>query len=120
MKFIKITYLAFLSIFCVGLSQNLQELQKLQEEYKNVKYIKEHLRKKSEAQGVYGIKDDFNSKFFTWLSIILIIVAIAYFNDTSNVDDCADSSLFPGFKLCHCYTEEEILSGSNKYTKNCL
>ena len=100
-----------------------RKLTKLQEEYKNVKDIKEHLRKKSEAQGVYGIKDDFNSKFFTWLSIILIIVAIAYFTDTSNtsnVDDCADSNLFPGFKLCHCYTEEEILSGSNKYTQNCL
>ena len=32
-----------------------KKLTKLQEEYKNVGDVKEYLRKKSEAQGVYGI-----------------------------------------------------------------
>ena len=99
-----------------------KKLTKLQEEYKNVGDVKEYLRKKSEAQGVYGIgKEPSYTKFFIWFSLILAVILFSVFTDSSNVnvDDCADSSLFPGFKLCHCYTEEEILSGSNKYTENC-
>lgn len=85
-----------------------RKLTKLQEEYKDVKDFKEYLRKKSEAQGVYGIKDDFNSKFFTWLSVILIIVAIVYFTDNSNnsnVDECQKGvfNLLP----CHCYSAND-------------
>ena len=61
-----------------------KKLTKLQQEFKNVKDVKAYLTQESEARGVYGIKDDFNSKFFIWLLIILVIVAIVYFTDTPN------------------------------------
>ena len=99
-----------------------KKLTKLQQEFKNVKDVKAYLTQESEARGVYGIKDDFNSKFFIWLLIILVIVAIVYFTDTpntSNVDDCAGGGLFPNFKLCHCYTEQEIANNPKIY-KNCF
>ena len=97
-----------------------KKLTKLQQEYRNVKDVKAYLRQKSEAQGVYGIKDDsFGPKFFIWLAIIIAVVTILYFTDSSNVDECATGGMFPNFKLCHCYTDQEIANNPKIY-ENCF
>ena len=59
-----------------------RKLTKLQEEYKNVKDVKEYLRKKSAAQGIYGIKEsNFFSRIFEGASgqfIFIFVIGWAY------------------------------------------
>ena len=96
-----------------------RKLTKLQEKYKDVKDVKAFLRQQGAAQGFYGIKEGSNSKIYIWILIILFFLGILYFTDTSNVDDCAEGILFPNFKLCHCYTEQEIANNPKIY-ENCF